>query len=51
LAERRQLAIHGSVVSLLDVGLSVPIMVQWRKKELVTVWPKDFAKASAVWHS
>src|SRR5262245_31487977 len=31
--------------------LSVPIMVQWRKKELVTVWPKDFAKASAVWHS
>jgi branched-chain amino acid transport system substrate-binding protein len=21
--------------------LSVPIMVQWRNKELVTVWPKD----------
>jgi branched-chain amino acid transport system substrate-binding protein len=31
--------------------LSVPIMVQWRKQELVTVWPKDFAKASPVWHS
>jgi branched-chain amino acid transport system substrate-binding protein len=31
--------------------LSVPIMVQWRNKELVTVWPKDFAKASPVWHS
>ena len=31
--------------------LLIPIMVQWRKKELVTVWPKDFAKASAVWHS
>ena len=31
--------------------LSVPIMVQWRKQELVTVWPKDFAKASPAWHS
>ena len=31
--------------------LSVPIMVQWHKQELVTVWPKDFAKASPVWHS
>jgi branched-chain amino acid transport system substrate-binding protein len=31
--------------------LSVPIMVQWRNKELVTVWPKAVAKASPVWHS
>jgi branched-chain amino acid transport system substrate-binding protein len=31
--------------------LSVPIMVQWRNKELVTVWPKDVAKASPAWHS
>ncbi len=25
--------------------LSVPLMVQWRNKELVTVWPKEVAKA------
>jgi len=31
--------------------LSIPIMVQWRNKELVTVWPKGIAKASPVWHS
>ena len=31
--------------------LSVPITVQWRKRELVTVWPKDIAKAPPVWHS
>jgi branched-chain amino acid transport system substrate-binding protein len=31
--------------------LSVPIMVQWRGKELVTVWPKDVAKASPTWHT
>jgi branched-chain amino acid transport system substrate-binding protein len=31
--------------------LSVPIMVQWRSKELVTVWPKDVAKASPTWHT
>jgi branched-chain amino acid transport system substrate-binding protein len=30
--------------------LSVPIMVQWRNKELVTIWPKDVAKATPVWH-
>ena len=29
--------------------LSVPVMVQWRNKELVTVWPSDVAKAKAVW--
>jgi branched-chain amino acid transport system substrate-binding protein len=31
--------------------LSVPIMVQWRNKELVTVWPKAVAKASPIWRS
>lgn len=31
--------------------LSVPVMVQWRNKELVTVWPSDVAKAKAVWAS
>jgi branched-chain amino acid transport system substrate-binding protein len=47
-------AMPGGAVQFDQTGLntlSVPIMVQWRKKELVTVWPKDFAKASAVWHS
>jgi branched-chain amino acid transport system substrate-binding protein len=29
--------------------LSVPVMVQWRGEELVTVWPKEFAKAEPVW--
>jgi branched-chain amino acid transport system substrate-binding protein len=29
--------------------LAVPIMVQWRSKELVTVWPKDVARASPKW--
>lgn len=29
--------------------LSVPLMVQWRGKDLVTVWPQEFAKAKAVW--
>jgi branched-chain amino acid transport system substrate-binding protein len=31
--------------------LSVPVMAQWRNKELVTVWPKDVAKGTAVWKS
>ncbi|MFN3671834.1 MAG: ABC transporter substrate-binding protein [Bosea sp. (in: a-proteobacteria)] len=31
--------------------LSVPVMVQWRNKELVSVWPSDVAKAKAVWAS
>jgi branched-chain amino acid transport system substrate-binding protein len=47
-------ALPGGAVQFDQNGLNtllVPIMVQWRKKELVTVWPKDFAKASAVWHS
>jgi branched-chain amino acid transport system substrate-binding protein len=47
-------ALPGGAVQFDQTGLNtllIPIMVQWRKKELVTVWPKDFAKASAVWHS
>jgi branched-chain amino acid transport system substrate-binding protein len=47
-------AMPGGAVQFDQTGLntlSVPVMVQWRKKELVTVWPKDFANASAVWHS
>jgi branched-chain amino acid transport system substrate-binding protein len=47
-------AMPGGAVQFDQTGLNtllVPIMVQWRKKELVTVWPKDLAKASAVWHS
>jgi branched-chain amino acid transport system substrate-binding protein len=47
-------AMPGGVVQFNQAGLNtvaVPIMVQWRNKELVTVWPKDVAKASPVWHS
>jgi len=47
-------AMPGGAVQFDQTGLntlSVPIMVQWRKKELVTVWPKDVARASPVWHS
>jgi len=47
-------AMPGGAVQFDQTGLNtllVPIMVQWRKKELVTVWPKDVAKASPVWHS
>jgi branched-chain amino acid transport system substrate-binding protein len=47
-------AMPGGAVQFDQTGLntlSVPIMVQWRQKELVTVWPKGVAKASPVWHS
>jgi branched-chain amino acid transport system substrate-binding protein len=47
-------AMPGGAVQFDQTGLNtllVPIMVQWRNKELVTVWPKDFAKASPAWHS
>jgi branched-chain amino acid transport system substrate-binding protein len=47
-------AMPGGAVEFDQTGLntlSVPVMVQWRGKELVTVWPKDFAKAPPVWHS
>ena len=29
--------------------LAKPVMVQWQKGELVTVWPRDLAKAPARW--
>lgn len=29
--------------------LAVPVMTQWQKKELVTVWPKDVAMGKAIW--
>lgn len=44
----------GGVVEFDKTGLnthSVPVMVQWRKKELVTVWPSQVAKTKAVWGS
>jgi len=47
-------AMPGGAVQFDQTGLnklSEPIMVQWRKKELVTVWPKAVAKASPVWRS
>lgn len=47
-------AMPGGAVQFDQTGLntlSVPIMVQWRNKELVTIWPKAVAKASPVWHS
>jgi branched-chain amino acid transport system substrate-binding protein len=47
-------AMPGGVVQFDQNGLntlSAPIMVQWRNKELVTVWPKDVAKASPNWRS
>ena len=31
--------------------LSVPLMVQWRGKDIVTVWPKDVAKSAPVWRT
>ena len=47
-------AMPGGAVQFDQTGLntlSVPVMVQWRNKELVTVWPKNVAKASPVWRS
>jgi branched-chain amino acid transport system substrate-binding protein len=31
--------------------LSVPLMVQWRAKDIVTVWPRDVANSAPVWRS
>lgn len=45
-------AMTGDAVQFDDTGLntlSVPVMTQWRKKELVTVWPKEVGKGEAVW--
>jgi branched-chain amino acid transport system substrate-binding protein len=47
-------AMPGGAVQFDQTGLntlSALIMVQWRNKELVTVWPQAVAKASPVWHS
>ena len=47
-------AMPGGAVQFDQTGLnmlSTLIMVQWRNKELVTVWPNAVAKASPVWHS
>jgi branched-chain amino acid transport system substrate-binding protein len=47
-------ALPGGAVQFDQTGLNtllVPIMVQWRKRELVTVWPTDIAKAPPVLHS
>jgi branched-chain amino acid transport system substrate-binding protein len=47
-------AMPGGAVEFDQTGLntlSVPIMVQWRNKELVTVWPRDIAKGAAKWQS
>lgn len=47
-------AMTGGAVQFDSTGLntaSIPVMVQWRKKELVTVWPKDVAKGAAEWKS
>jgi branched-chain amino acid transport system substrate-binding protein len=47
-------AMTGGAVQFDETGLnilSVPVMVQWRSNELVTVWPENVAKAKAVWTS
>ena len=47
-------AMTGGAVQFDRTGLntlSVPVMVQWRAKELVTVWPSEFAKSKAIWSS
>lgn len=47
-------AMTGGAVKFDETGLntaSIPVMVQWRKKELVTVWPKEVAKGAAEWKS
>lgn len=47
-------AMTGGAVEFDQTGLnvrSVPLMVQWQKQELVTVWPKEIAKAPAIWKS
>jgi branched-chain amino acid transport system substrate-binding protein len=47
-------AMPGGAVQFDQTGLNtlaVPIMVQWRSKELVTVWARDVARASPRWHA
>jgi branched-chain amino acid transport system substrate-binding protein len=45
-------AMTGGAVQFDAAGLntlSVPVMVQWRGKDLATVWPKEYAQAKATW--
>jgi branched-chain amino acid transport system substrate-binding protein len=45
-------AMTGSAVQFDKAGLntlSVPVMVQWRGKDLATVWPKEYAHGKAIW--
>ncbi|MBO0750578.1 MAG: ABC transporter substrate-binding protein [Bradyrhizobiaceae bacterium] len=45
-------AMTGGIVQFDNSGLntlSVPLMVQWRGKDMVTVWPSEYAQAKAVW--
>jgi branched-chain amino acid transport system substrate-binding protein len=45
-------AMTGGAVQFDKTGLntlSVPVMVQWRGKDLATVWPKEYAQAKATW--
>jgi branched-chain amino acid transport system substrate-binding protein len=45
-------AMTGGAVQFDKTGLntlSVPVMVQWRGKDLVTVWPKEYAQAKVTW--
>lgn len=45
-------AMTGGAVVFDSTGLNtlaVPVMVQWRGSDLVTVWPNNWAKAKAVW--
>jgi branched-chain amino acid transport system substrate-binding protein len=45
-------AMTGGAVQFDTAGLntlSVPVMVQWRGKELATIWPKEHAQAKATW--
>jgi branched-chain amino acid transport system substrate-binding protein len=47
-------AMPGGAVQFDQTGLNalaVPVMVQWRSKELVTVWPRDVARAPPRWHA
>jgi len=44
----------GGAVQFNEAGLnvlSVPLMVQWRGKDIVTVWPKEVARSVPVWRS
>jgi branched-chain amino acid transport system substrate-binding protein len=45
-------AMTGGAVQFDNSGLntlSVPLMVQWRGKDMVTVWPSEYARAKVSW--